>query len=219
MGAVHALMDKIEFSRERYRLGHTLVFFRAGALDALEEKRDNIVLKLLRMMQGQVFKHIKNKTFAKKRDQRELILVCQRNFRKYMALREWGWFVIIHKTRPLIGLPNPEEELRIPEEKANAAYGVYKQQLDTKEKLLGENTIIEEEKKALLKQIEKEQGNVSQYHEKQALISSQRADLELDLVKSQDDLANKEQHRARATQETKDLEQESTVIKKRYSRR
>jgi len=212
--AVHALMDKIEFSRERYRLGHTLVFFRAGALGALEEKRDNIVLKLLRMMQGQVFKHIKNKSFAKKRDQRELILVCQRNFRKYMALREWGWFVIIHKTRPLIGLPNPEEELRILEEKANATYGVYKQQLDTKEKLLGENTIIEEEKKALLKQIEKEQGNVSQYHEKQALISSQRADLELDLVKSQDDLANKEQHRARATQETKDLEQESTVIKK-----
>ena len=25
-------MDKIEFDRERYRLGHTLVFFRAGAL-------------------------------------------------------------------------------------------------------------------------------------------------------------------------------------------
>merc|ERR1712105_92487 len=159
-------------------------------------------------------KHVRNKTFVKKRDQRELILVCQRNFRKYMALREWGWFVIIHKTRPLIGLPNPEEELRILEEKANATYGVYKQQLDTKEKLLGENTIIEDEKKALLRQIEKEQGNVSQYHEKQALISSQRSDLELDLVKSQDDLANKEQHRGRATQETKDLEQESSVIKK-----
>merc|ERR1711872_491734 len=88
------------------------------------------------------------------------------------ALREWGWFIIIHKTRPLIGLPNPEEELRILEEKANATYGVYKQQLDTKEKLLGENVIIEEEKKALLKQIEKEQGNVSQYHEKQAKISA-----------------------------------------------
>ena len=30
--AVYALMDKINFDRERYRLGHTLVFFRAGAL-------------------------------------------------------------------------------------------------------------------------------------------------------------------------------------------
>merc|ERR1719471_2377163 len=75
--ATYALMDKIDFPRERYRLGHTLVFFRAGALAFLEEKRDDIVLKLLRMMQGQVFKHIKTKLFEKKRDQRELIKVCQ----------------------------------------------------------------------------------------------------------------------------------------------
>merc|ERR1719270_1569742 len=43
---VYALMDKIEFSRDRYRLGHTKVFFRAGALAGLEEARDGIVLKL-----------------------------------------------------------------------------------------------------------------------------------------------------------------------------
>merc|ERR1712142_1055380 len=212
--AVYALMDRVNFPRERYRLGHTLVFFRAGALAKLEEERDELVLKWLRMIQGEVFKRIRGAVWEKKRDQRELLVVCQRNFRKYMALRDWGWFVIIQKTRPLIGLPNPEEELRILEEKANATYGVYKQQLDTKEKLLGENVIIEEEKKALLKQIEKEQGNVSQYHEKQAKISAQRADLELELVQSQDDLTNKEQHRIRATQETKDLEQETVVIKK-----
>merc|ERR1712170_117073 len=43
----YALLDKIEFSREKYRLGHTKVFFRAGALAALEEERDGIVLKLV----------------------------------------------------------------------------------------------------------------------------------------------------------------------------
>merc|ERR1712234_59032 len=75
--AVYALMDKIAFDRERYRLGHTLVFFRAGALAFLEEKRDDIVLKLLRMIQGEVYKRIRGKEFAKRRDQRELIKVCQ----------------------------------------------------------------------------------------------------------------------------------------------
>ena len=30
--ATYALMDKIGFDRQRYRLGHTIVFFRAGAL-------------------------------------------------------------------------------------------------------------------------------------------------------------------------------------------
>merc|ERR1711872_94978 len=212
--AVYALMDKIEFGRERYRLGHTLVFFRAGALAFLEEKRDDIVIKLLRMIQGQVYKHIKNKLFEKKRDQRELIKVGQRNFRKYMALRDWGWFVIIQKTRPLIGMPNPEEELRLLEEKANATYGVYKEKLDTKEKLLAENQVIEDEKKTLMKQIEAEQGNVSQYHEKQAKISAQKADLEIELAETQEKLVMTEQKRIQATNDKKELEQETIAVKK-----
>merc|ERR1712183_506501 len=128
--------------------------------------------------------------------------------RKYMALRDWGWFVIIQKTRPLIGMPNPEEELRLLEEKANATYGVYK------EKLLAENQVIEDEKKALLKQIESEQGNVSQYHEKQAKISAQKADLENELAASQDQLVKAEQARVQATNDKKELEQESVAIKK-----
>ena len=151
--AVYALMDKIDFPRERYRLGHTLVFFRAGALALLEENRDDIVLKLVRYMQGQALKFIKNRTFQKRYDQRELIKVCQRQFRKYMGMRDWGWFVIIQKTRPLIGMPNPEEELRQLEEAANAKYGAYEEQLKTKARLLEENVLMDEEKKALLRQI------------------------------------------------------------------
>merc|ERR1712128_342646 len=189
-------------------------FFRAGALAFLEEKRDDIVITLLRKMQGQAFKHMKNKTFEKKRDQRELIKVAQRNFRKYMSLRDWGWFVIIQKTRPLVGMPNPEEELRLLEEKANATYGVYKEKIDTKAKLLEDNVVIEDDKKALLKQIESEQGNVSQYHEKQATMTAMKADLEVELTHEQDKLVKTEQRRVGANNDKKDLESESVVIKK-----
>ena len=123
--AVYALMDKINFDRQRYRLGHTIVFFRAGALvnlilfpcnvlpkihlgilscythkqAGLEEERDELVIKLVRKIQGEVLKRVRGYVFGKKRDQRELIKVGQRNFRKYMSMRDWGWFVIIQKTR------------------------------------------------------------------------------------------------------------------------
>merc|ERR1712088_508282 len=70
---VYALLDKIEFSRDRYRLGHTKVFFRAGALAGLEEARDGIVLKLVRWMQAECFAVQCKKAFAKKRDQRVLM--------------------------------------------------------------------------------------------------------------------------------------------------
>merc|ERR1712106_1056429 len=187
-------MDKIEFSRDRYRLGHTLVFFRAGALAFLEELR--------------------NKVYEKKRDQRELIKVAQRNFRKYMALRDWGWFVIIQKTRPLIGMPDPTEELRILEEKAQATYGVYKENLDKKERLLQENVDIETDKKALLKTIDSEQGNMSQYHERLANIGSEKGSLEGELVVWQDKLVKTEQNRVNAGNDKKDLELESVSVKK-----
>merc|ERR1712106_1011434 len=97
--AVKALMEKIQFPAEKYQLGHTKVFFRAGALAYLEELRDGIVLKLVRWMQGQCYGMIKRKVYQKKFDQRELMKVCQRNFRKYAQLRNWGWFILINKTR------------------------------------------------------------------------------------------------------------------------
>merc|ERR1711872_647479 len=106
------------------------------------------------------------------------------------------------------------EELRLLEEKANATYGVYKEKLDTKEKLLAENQVIEEEKKALMKQIEAEQGNVSQYHEKQAKISAQKADLEIELAETQNKLVMTEQKRIQATNDQKELEQETIAVKK-----
>merc|ERR1712077_104800 len=76
---VYAMMDKIAFDRARYRLGHTLVFFRAGALAGLEEARDDLVIKWVRMIQGEVFKRTRGMVYAQKRDQRELITVAQRN--------------------------------------------------------------------------------------------------------------------------------------------
>merc|ERR1719493_159568 len=166
------------------------------------------------MMQGQVYKRIRTVVYEKKRDQRELIKVAQRNFRKYLAMRDWGWFVIIQKTRPLIGLPNPEEELRILEEQANNVWGKYDEQLKTKARLLEENEAIKEEKKELMATLEKEQGNLSVYHEKQAKASAQIVDLEGQLAAAQDTLVQREQSRQEATSDKKVLEQEVVAIKK-----
>merc|ERR1712045_71216 len=207
----YGLLDKIEFSREKYRLGHTKVFFRAGALAGLEEARDEIVLKLVRWMQGKCYGIVRRRVYQKKADQRELMKVIQRNFRKFMSLRNWAWFVIIQKTRPLIGQVNMEEELRILGEKADATYGVYLEQIETKKRLEEEMVVIEQEKKDLVKQLESEQGNLSEYTERQAKASAQKADLEVQLADAGNKLANMEQNRIAATGDKKSLEQENTV--------
>merc|ERR1711962_35601 len=192
---VYALMDKIEFSRDKYRLGHTKVFFRAGALAALEEARDNIVLKLVRWMQAECYMHFKTKIYLKKKDQRELMKVIQRNFRKYMSLRNWGWFVIIQKTKPLIGQVTMEQELNMLLEKANETWGVYDEALNVTKELEGANAALEEESKALSTQLASEQGNLSQYQERQAKAAALKVKVEAELAQGQKQLSMAENQR------------------------
>ena len=129
---------------------------------------------------------------------RELIKVCQKNLKKYMGLRDWGWFILIQRTRPLIGRADPNEELRVLEEKAASTYGLYKEKLDTKEKLLKENIDIVEEKKALMAQINEEQGSMSQYTERQERANAEKERLEAELASAQDLLVKTENARVQA---------------------
>merc|ERR1712020_776091 len=211
---VFALMDKIAFEKEKYRCGHTMVFFRAGALAALEEARDGIVLKLVRWMQGECYGRIRRRAYQKRADQRDLMKVIQRNFRKFMVLRTWGWFVIIQKTKPLIGQENLEDELRMLEEEAVAKFGKYEEQLKTKERLGEENELIKDETKALIKQLEAEQGNLSQYTEQQERAAKAKVDFEQKLVLAGQKLIQMEEERVQATADKKVLEGENLVIKK-----
>merc|ERR1712210_205060 len=212
--AVYALMDGIPFDRERYRLGHTLVFFRAGSLGGLEEERDKLVIKWVRFIQGEVLKRVRGFVYKKKFDQRELIKVGQRNFRKYLASRDWGWFVLIQKTRGCIGQPNPEEELRLLEEKANETWGKYKEALDVTANLNGSMDALKDEIKAMGKQLAEEQGNISVYTDRQAKATATKATAEAELKDAQAVLSSEESSRVELSAEVKAHSGSVGVVKK-----
>ena len=138
--------------------------------------------------------------------QREMIQVAQRAFRSYMRNRDWGWFKIIQKTRPLIGMVNVEEELAILESMANEKFGAYEEQLETKKKLEAENEEVKIEIFTLKEKLTAEQGDLSSYEEKIAKISTQKADLEVQLAANQDKLAEEERLKAETDSESKDIE-------------
>merc|ERR1711962_687387 len=71
-----------------------------------------------------------------------------------------------------------------------------------------------EEIKALIKQIEAEQGNMSQYTDRQAAASAEKTRLEGVLSQAGSNLVNMQEAREDATAEKKQLEAENTVIKK-----
>ena len=169
----------------------------------LEEARDELVIKWIRYMQGEVFKRVRTRVFEKKRDQRELIKVAQRNFRKFLSMRDWGWFIIIQKTRGLIGLPNPEEELRLLEEKANETYGQYQDALQTTAGLEGQMGDLKDEIGAMTKQLSEEQGNISVYTDRQAKAIAIKGETEIELAAQQKVLAAEEASRVDLAAEVK----------------
>merc|ERR1712083_858337 len=100
------------------------------------------------------------------------------------------------------------------EEQANATYGVYLEQVETKKRLEIENISIEEEKKTLMAQLQAEQGNMGEYTERQAKASAMKADLEVQLQEAGQALINMEASRQAATGDKKTLEADNIIIKK-----
>ncbi|CAB4054204.1 MYH6_7 [Lepeophtheirus salmonis] len=186
-----------KIDKEKFRVGHTKIFFRAGVLGYLEEVRDDIVLKLVRFLQGQIFGLLARREYSRKKKQREYLKVIQRNFRKYMRLRNWGWFSIIQKTRPLIGMVNIEEEIKVLEDQAQMAVEE-----------------VENEKK----RVKLEQGDLSTYQERNAKASAQKADLEAQLIDSQDKLANDEEKKKhQISSQKKSLEKDVNNLRREVS--
>ena len=101
-----------------------------------------------------------------------------------------------------------EEELRILNEKATTAYGAYQEQLQTKAQLEGKNTDLEKEIGDLRAKLMDEQGDLGAYQERQAKLSAQKADLELQLQENLDRVAAEERYRSMAGDGKKGAERE-----------
>merc|ERR1719361_1797952 len=108
------------------------------------------------------------------------------------SLKDEGWFVLIQKTRGLIGMPNPEEELRLLEEKANATWGKYQEALQVTANLNGSMDSLKDEIRAMGKQLAEEQGNISVYTDRQAKATATKATAEAELKDAQSVLQGKE---------------------------
>merc|ERR1712147_514950 len=159
----------------------------------------------LRMRQHEIQKRL---------NKRELLVVAQRQFRLFLKYRDWGWHQCVGQTRKLIGKRDVNEELKMLEEKAADVYGEYVKQLEEKDRLEGENKKIEEEKKEIMKQIEKEQGNLSVYHEKQAKFNAETEQLNKTLKDRQETLKDAEERRMQAIEDKKAVEADTEIVKK-----
>merc|ERR1712045_758052 len=99
-GAAAAVFDAIKMDKEKYRLGHTKVFFRAGQLGYMEEVREDKIGSVLAMLQAQARGKSSRLVFKKVQDQKLALYCLQRTIRNYRIGKTWLWWTLWLAIKP-----------------------------------------------------------------------------------------------------------------------
>uniref|UniRef100_A0A672GLQ0 Myosin-9 n=1 Tax=Salarias fasciatus TaxID=181472 RepID=A0A672GLQ0_SALFA len=110
------MIKALELDPNLYRVGQSKVFFRAGVLAHLEEERDMKITDVIISFQAWCRGYVARKAFAKRQQQLTAMKVIQRNCVAYLKLRNWQWWRLFTKVKPLLQVTRQEEEMLVKEE-------------------------------------------------------------------------------------------------------
>merc|ERR1719225_1001110 len=99
-GAAGAVFDVIKLDKEKFRLGHTKVFFRAGILGFMEEVREDKIGSVLALLQAQARGKASRITFKKMQDQKLALYCLQRTIRNFRIGKTWLWWQLWLAIKP-----------------------------------------------------------------------------------------------------------------------
>merc|ERR1712214_204912 len=98
--AAGAVMKTIALDPEKFRLGHTKVFFRAGILGFMEEVREDRIGAVLSWLQAQARGKASRLVFKKLQDQKLALYCLQRTIRNYYIGKTWLWWQLWLAVKP-----------------------------------------------------------------------------------------------------------------------
>merc|ERR1711881_661829 len=98
--AAKAVMDVIKLDEEKFRLGHTKVFFRAGILGYMEEVREDRIGEVLSWLQAMAKGKASRLIFKKLQDQKLALYCLQRTIRNYYIGKTWLWWQLWLAIKP-----------------------------------------------------------------------------------------------------------------------
>lgn len=109
--AAGLIAEALELDSEFYAIGATKIFFKAGILAELEERRDSLLTDIFRRFQAAARMHICRRRINKLINRAQAVRTIQRNARAYNELRDWPWWSLYVKVRPLLAATRSDNEL------------------------------------------------------------------------------------------------------------
>jgi len=155
------------------RFGLTKVFFRAGQLAVIEQMRETLVSGMIVSVQAGVRAFLARRLYDKLREQTISAKILQRNIRAWLELKDWAWWNLYIKARPLITQRNFQSEIDELEKKV-------KELTKQIEQLTKEKGKLDEERKQAEDDADRLLGELNQAKQKLLELEGEKADLEAD---------------------------------------
>ncbi|KAJ1515938.1 hypothetical protein HMI54_012844 [Coelomomyces lativittatus] len=150
------ILKNLVIDETQYRIGTSKVFFRAGVLAMLEEKRNQKLGDIISYFQAHCRGFLARKTLKAKMDQLKAIKTLQKNARIYNTLKEWPWWTLYSKVKPLLQVGRVDEELRRREQAIISLREQVNQEKNEKMSLETIKSQLETEKKIYEEQLARE---------------------------------------------------------------
>jgi myosin protein heavy chain len=109
--ACEKMIVALDLDPNLYRVGQSKIFFRAGVLAQLEEERDNKISDLIVNFQAWCRGLLARRNYQKRLQQLNAIRIIQRNCAAYLKLRNWSWWRLYTKVKPLLEVTKHEDKL------------------------------------------------------------------------------------------------------------
>ncbi|XP_053181420.1 myosin-9-like [Scomber japonicus] len=206
------MIKALELDSNLYRIGQSKVFFRAGVLAHLEEERDMKITDVIISFQAWCRGYVSRKAFAKRQQQLTAMKVIQRNCAAYLKLRNWQWWRLFTKVKPLLQVTRQEEEMVAKDEEL---IKVKERQLQTEAQLKEFETKQQQlnaEKLALQEQLQAETELCAEAEEMRSRLATRKQELEEILHDLESRLEEEEERVTQMHTERKKMQQNITDL-------
>ncbi|CAD6910753.1 unnamed protein product [Tilletia controversa] len=110
--ASQRMVEALQLEPSSFKIGTSKIFFKAGILALLEERRDSHLYDIFSRFQAACRMFTARRQMKKILNRAAAVRTIQRNARLYVELREWPWWQLYTKVRPLLTATRHDEELK-----------------------------------------------------------------------------------------------------------
>uniref|UniRef100_A0A8D2PHN5 Myosin heavy chain 11 n=1 Tax=Zosterops lateralis melanops TaxID=1220523 RepID=A0A8D2PHN5_ZOSLA len=202
------MIKALELDPNLYRIGQSKIFFRTGVLAHLEEERDLKITDVIITFQAMSRGYLARKAFAKRQQQLTAMKVIQRNCAAYLKLRNWQWWRLFTKVKPLLQVTRQEEEMQAKDEELQKTKERQQKAESELKELEQKHSQLVEEKNLLAEQLQAETELYAEAEEMRVRLAAKKQELEEILHEMEARIEEEEERSQQLQAEKKKMQQQ-----------